>query len=218
MFITRDGIKLYYEITGSGPPLILLHGNGEDHFIFDNIIEGLGKMFTVYSLDTRGHGQSGSVKEFHYQDMADDVVHVIQTLGLERPILYGFSDGGIIGLLIAYQHPRLLSRLIASGANLEPEGLKTIFYWGFRILNFFMKDPKLQLLLTEPAITPSDLERIEIPVHIIAGKRDMVREAHTRSIAHGIANSQLRILPGETHSSYVVHCSKLLDMIKEATE
>ena len=124
MILAVGAVELFYEKQGKGRPLILLHGNGEDHHIFDESVDALAKEWTVYRPDSRGHGQSSPVREFHYQDMAEDIISMIEELQLVRPCLYGFSDGGITGLLIAAQRPDLLSGLIISGANLNPKGLK----------------------------------------------------------------------------------------------
>ena len=218
MYIKVNGTELFYEKEGSGPPLVLVHGNGEDHFIFDECAEALRGMFTVYRPDSRGHGKSSRTREMHYQAMADDLVCFIKELGLQKPVLYGFSDGGIIGLLIASQHPGLLSRLIVSGANLNPRGLKASVYCFFRLLFLFKKDPGIGMMLTEPDIDKEDLKRIQIPVWVTAGQRDMVRESHTRTIAEQIPGSRLILLKGQSHSSYVVHSTRLPQIIKEATK
>lgn len=218
MIIRLNNIELFYEKTGSGPPLILLHGNGEDHFIFDEIAARLSEKFTVYCLDTRGHGKSSRVNSFHYEDMADDVVFFIEMLHLQKPALYGFSDGGIVGLLIACTHPKLLSFMVISGANIDPLGLKSLPFLGFKLLHFFNRDPKLKLLLTEPSITEKELSRIIIPVYVTAGSRDLIKEEHTKRIARAIPGSTLKLFPGESHSSYVVHSTKLLQVIEEAAE
>lgn len=99
MFINVNNIRLYYEKHGEGNPLILLHGNEENHFIFDEAVEKLKKYYTVYTLDSRGHGQSEKVKEYHYQDMANDIKNFIKQLDLKKVTLMGSSDGAIIGLL-----------------------------------------------------------------------------------------------------------------------
>jgi pimeloyl-ACP methyl ester carboxylesterase len=87
----------------------------------------LGEKFTVYAIDSRGHGKSSRVKTLHYADMAEDIAAFIEALGLEKPMFYGFSDGGVIGLLLAINHPGLLSRLASSGANMNPESLSKGF-------------------------------------------------------------------------------------------
>ena len=74
MILAVGAVELFYEKQGKGRPLILLHGNGEDHHIFDESVDALAKEWTVYRPDSRGHGQSSPVREFHYQDMAEDIM------------------------------------------------------------------------------------------------------------------------------------------------
>lgn len=215
MEINVNHTKLYYVQSGQGQPLILLHGNGETHQIFDKLIPTLSAYFRVYAIDNRGHGKSAHVSELHYQDMANDVVDFIKELKLEKPLLYGFSDGGIIGLLIASQHPDLLDKLMISGANLNPNGLHSrdrFIYWSWHLVT---RRPELRILNTEPNITKADLQRIQIPTLVMAGEKDSVKISHTRLISEQIPNSKLLILPKETHSSYVVGSFKLLPIIRK---
>lgn len=212
-----NNIELYYEKSGVGRPLILLHGNGENHGIFDKAIPPLAEHFTVYALDSRGHGQSDVPAVYHYEDMAEDVKCFIEALGLERPILYGFSDGGIIGLLLAAKYPQLLSRMIISGANATPDGIRTGWLKLFRGINAVVKDPKMDMMLAEPHITEEMLQSIAIPTAVLAGNRDMVKRSHTEYIAAQIPGSTLRILQGEGHGSYILHSTKIAKLILEAT-
>lgn len=209
-----NGITLHYEMCGEGKPILLLHGNSEKHTIFDQIIPLLSKDFTVYAIDSRGHGKSSKVKEVHYQDMADDIVELIKELHLEKPILYGFSDGGIIGLLVASQHPELLSKLIISGANTTPDGMKRKFDVIFRGLYFLTRDCRLKMMLEEPHISNEELQKITVSTLVLAGSNDMIKDEHTKNIAANIPNSVLRILNGEGHTSYVTHKAKLYEIIK----
>jgi pimeloyl-ACP methyl ester carboxylesterase len=75
-----NGITLYYEKTGEGQPIILLHGNGEDHQIFNVLTDQLKENFSVYAIDSRGHGKSTRVRELDYRSMAEDVVEFIKIL------------------------------------------------------------------------------------------------------------------------------------------
>ena len=150
MIVHCNGIDIFYEVRGSGAPLLMLHGNGETHAIFDESASLLSRCFTIYTPDTRGHGASSPVCEYHYQDMASDAIAFIQALGLVRPILYGFSDGGITALLVAQQRPDLVSRVIVSGANACPEGLTEDFFAEIRAAEARKHDPLLSLMLTEP--------------------------------------------------------------------
>jgi len=213
MTIHVNNIDLYYEKAGSGPPLILLHGNGESHRIFRKAMGRFAGKYTVYAIDSRGHGKSGQVKELHYADMADDVAAFITALGLGKPMLYGFSDGGIIGLLLAIKHPGLLSRLAVSGANVTPDGAGKGWIRALRVGYFLTRGSKYKLMLFEPNITGEELAGIVTPTLVLAGERDIIREAHTRAIAAAIPGARLQILPGEGHASYVINSLKLCDMI-----
>ena len=215
MNITVNGINLYYEVTGSGAPLVMVHGNGETHEIFDKAVELLSGHFTCYLLDSRGHGKSQKVTEFHYDDMAEDVYQFIQALGLEHVTYYGFSDGGIIGLLLASKHPGLLEKMIVSGANTRPDAVSKTLVRVFRFLNFLHKNPLFELMLNEPHITKEQLQAIETPTLVLAGGRDLVAEEDTRYIAASIPNAALNILQGEGHASYIVHKTKVAELILE---
>ena len=213
MTIQVNDINLYYEKAGQGPPLLLLHGNGESRRIFRGAMERLGERFTVYAIDSRGHGKSSRVKELHYADMAEDVARFIEALGLEKPMLYGFSDGGIIGLLLAMKYPGLLGRLAASGANMNPQSLSKGFLRFAKAMYFITRSCKWKLMLTEPDISFEALARIVTPTLVLGGGRDIVEEAHTRAIAGAIPGARLRILPGENHGSYVINSPKLYDIV-----
>lgn len=209
MKIETPSVNLYYEKKGSGSPIILLHGNGETHHIFDGLTKFLQNKFTVYSIDTRGHGESGSVKEYHYDDMADDIYYFINKLELKQPILYGFSDGGIVGLILASKHTDLLSKLIISGANTTPNGLKENWHYFFKMIYFFTKDEKIKLMLNEPNITNEMLSKISIPVFVTSGSKDMIKMKHTKELCNKIPNTVLKIFENETHDSYVLKNNKL---------
>jgi len=213
-----NNIELHYEVSGQGQPIILLHGNGEDHHIFDVLIKQLSEKFTVYAVDSRGHGKSTQTNQLSYQLMANDIVKFIEINQIEKPILYGFSDGGIIGLLIACQYPTLLSKLIISGANSNPKALMWHWRVWFHIYYFFTCSAKMKLIMREPNITKNDLNKIEIPTLVLAGEKDLVKENDTRFIADNIKDATLNILTNENHSSYVVHSSKLYDVIKNFIE
>lgn len=121
MEITVNGARLFYIKAGQGSPVVLLHGNNQSHRIFDLLIRQLKRDHTVYALDSRGQGRSETGdRPLTYGQMARDTAAFIRLLGLRRPALYGFSDGGIVGLLLAIHHPELLSRLAVSGANAQP--------------------------------------------------------------------------------------------------
>lgn len=213
MMIHVNNVSLYYEKSGTGRPLLMLHANGHTHKGFHKAIPILAQHFTVYAIDSRGHGQSNTVLEYHYDDFVEDIKCFIHELKLERPVLYGFSDGGIVGILLAAKYPQLLSQMIISGATLAPEGTRTGWLKLFQGINAIVKDPKMTMMLKEPNITAEMLQRIIIPTTVFAGIHDMVKRSHTEYIADNIPNSKLHILQGEGHGSYVVHSKKIAKLI-----
>lgn len=211
-FQTAQG-PLYYEVTGQGKPLILLHGNGEDHSIFDKALPLLAQQFQVFSIDSRGHGQSFPVTEYHYQDMAGDIRQFIAGLSLEKPVICGFSDGGILGLLLGSQFPDLLGGVVACGVNTRPEGIKSGWLALFRLMYFFNRSPLFRLMLTEPHITPEQLSAIRCPVLITGGSKDLISRKHLQEAAAQIPGANLRILPGEGHGSYIIGSEKVAEIV-----
>ena len=208
-----NGISLYYEVCGSGPPILLVHGNGESHKIFDVVVPKLREHFTVYAVDSRCHGQSDHPAQVSYDLMASDLIAMIRTLKLEKPIFYGYSDGGILGLLIAMREPQLLGKLIVSGANLNPAGMKRTTLWLSR-LEALTGNKLARMMVREPRISPEALHLIAVPTVILAGEKDVIRPEHTRLIASHIPGSTLKILKGETHGSYIVHSEKLWPILR----
>ena len=200
-------ISLYYEKRGAGEPLVLLHGNGEDGSYFLHQMEAFSREFLVDALDTRGHGRSprGSAP-FTISQFAEDLLAFLDEQGLKRVNLLGFSDGGNIALTFALRHPERVRRLVLNGANLTPRGVKA---WvqlpivlGYQIASR-LKSPKartnaemLGLMVHEPQIPPSELAGLMMPVLVIAGTRDMIREDHTRLMAREIPGARLALIPG----------------------
>jgi len=213
MYTDTGKMTLFYEKTGSGSPLIMLHGNGEDHTIFNKAISVLNKHYTVYAVDTRGHGRSDAADELHYEDMAEDMYDFITRLSIEKPIVYGFSDGGIIALILAARHQDILSKIIVSGVNAQPNGLKTLPLLTYKISYLFSKSKRIKMMLTEPNITDDMLKKIKIPTVITAGSKDMIKQRHMQHIADCIPNSSLTVFKNELHGSYVVNSTKIAEFI-----
>ena len=200
-----NGITLHYAVFGAGAPIVLVHGNGEDHTIFRTEIEQLaGAGYQVYAPDSRGHGANEPMSEYHYTDMADDIYAFIRALGLERPALYGHSDGGIIGLLLEIRHPGTLGILAVSGTNLSPDGLIPSFVEEYTAISREHPDPLLTLMLTEPHISPESLKSIRIPVLVTAGENDLILRSETEKIAEALPQAEMVIVEKEDHGSYIV--------------
>lgn len=215
MYIDVNGVTLYYEVSGSGPAIVLVHGNAQDHRIFLETAQKLNHDYTVYLLDSRCHGKSSRVKKLGYEEMAKDVAEFTKKLDLKDPYFCGYSDGGIVGLLLGIRYPGLFKKLILCGANSHPQGMKGLWLKLFALTEKFTFDHRRSMIQTEPKITAKELGQISAPTMILAGQWDMVKEAHTRYLASNIRHSILRILPREGHGSYIVHSEKLYYIIKK---
>ena len=201
-------IELFYTKAGSGPPLLLLHGNGEDGTYFVHQVKEFFRDFTVYTIDTRGHGRSPrGTAPFTISQFADDLLAFMDEQGLKQADILGFSDGGNIALTFAMRHPDRVRRLILNGANLDPKGVKLLVQLPIVLCYHFAslsKKPKarahaelLGLMVKEPHIDSVELKKLTMPVLVIAGTKDMIRERHTRLIANRIPSARLALIPGD---------------------
>ena len=202
-------IQLHYIEQGSGQPMILLHGNGENCGYFEHQIPYFSKEYRVIAIDTRGHGQSPrGEKPFTIKQFAEDLYDFLDEKGIEKAILLGFSDGGNIAMEFALRHPEKVEKLVLNGANLFPSGVKPLYQWpieiGYRIAKLFAKKSEkakqnaemLGLMVNEPHIEPAELAALTMPVMVVAGTKDMIKEKHTRLIYKSLPNAQLAILEG----------------------
>lgn len=208
-----NDIELAYTKSGNGEPLILLHGNGEDHTIFDKLIELYSSDFTVYAIDTRGHGESGG-KEASYEIFASDLEEFIKSLNLVNPSVIGFSDGGITALISAINGVNF-KKMAILGANIFPKGLKRSVRFMYKLAYSLSHDERINMMLKEPDISPEELNRIHSEILILAGEKDMIAKKHTELIHDNIPNSTLNVLEGENHSSYVFDNEKLYSFTKD---
>ncbi len=203
-------ISLSWVEQGEGFPLVLLHGNGEDHTYFKRQMEPFARRFRVLAVETRGHGRSPrGTAPFTLEQFAEDLRDFLDQRGISRCHLLGFSDGGNIAILFALKYPGYLDRLVLNGANLNPEGLKDEVLTGFvrrwrelGALPALSEEQRrewelLDLMVTQPRIDPAALRALTMPVLVVAGEKDMIREEHTRLIAASIPGSRLEILPGD---------------------
>ena len=203
-------IQLHYIDQGQGQPLILLHGNGESCNYFEHQISCFSENYRVIAIDTRGHGQSPrGQSSFTIKQFAEDLNDFMDEKGMEKAILLGFSDGGNIALTFALKYPDRVEKMVVDGANLFPSGVKPLYQWpieiGYRIAKLFAKKSEkakqnaemLGLMVNEPHIEPSKLASLTMPVLVVAGNKDMIKESHTRLIYKSLPNAQLTILEGD---------------------
>jgi len=216
-YVSLNGVKLYYEIYGSGEPLVLLHGNGGNIQGLKYQIEYFSKEYKVIAMDCRGRGKSELGKEtLTYMQMTEDVVSLLDYLNLGSAYIIGRSDGGIIGLLLGIYYPQKVKKIAAFGANLWPG--KTALYpkeveqtirtrkqaeemleKNDKTQDWYLIKQRFSLMETQPNITVDQLKKIEAPVLVLSSDRDLILEEHTLLIYRNIPKANLCIFPGETH-------------------
>ena len=201
-----DNIKLHYTEHGSGEPLILLHGNGEDSSYFERQIAFFQNRYRVIAVDTRGHGKSPrGTAPLTLNQFADDLRAFMDELDIASAHILGFSDGANVAMLFALAHPTRVKSLVLNGGNLFPEGLTEQTrreideeYEQAVAANDEDQLELLHLMIDEPHIDPVQLSGLNMPTLVVAGTDDMIEEAHTRLIAESIPNAQLTLIEG-TH-------------------
>ena len=203
-------IEHFYIEKGTGEPLILLHGNGADSGYFRGQIDAFAGRYHVYAVDTRGHGRTprGGMP-FTIRQFAEDLLGFMDEHQIEKAHLLGFSDGANIAMVFAVRHPGRVDRLILNGANLNSSGVKRRIQipieLGYRIAKCFSgksdearrNAEMLGLMVNEPIVAPAELAGIRAKTLVIAGTRDMIKEAHTRLIAESIPDARLVFVKGD---------------------
>ncbi len=210
-----NGVSLFYAAEGSGKPVILLHGNGGSHNDLETTHRELAQAgYMVYALDSRGQGANKPLPEYHYKDMAADVYEFIKLKGLEKPAVFGFSDGGIVALQLEVMYPGTLGAIVTGGANIfVKDALIPSFAEGF--LAQPSTEPLVIMLQTEPSMTVEDMKGIGCPSLIMSGEHDLIRQEHTLLIGENIPSGRPVIIPGEDHGSYICNSPKLAPLILE---
>jgi len=219
-FANVNGIKLYYEIYGEGHPLVVLHGNGGSIKDAAPQLPDLIKKYKVIAVDSRAQGKSTDTDApLNYDIMADDISALLDELKIDSAFVWGQSDGAILGLLMAMNHPTKVSKLLAFGANIQPDSL-AVFNWGIAVFKKTInessnekKEKLMRLMLDYPNIPYSDLSKISIPVLVMAGDRDIIRPEHTLKIFQSIPKSQLCIIPGSTHAASIEQKDLFLELL-----
>ena len=197
-------VQLHFVERGSGEPLVLLHGNGEDGTYFGPQVEHFADRFRVIAVDTRGHGMSPrGTAPFTLEQFATDLADFMDELGIESAHLLGFSDGANIALLFALAHPGRVRSLVLNGGNLFPEGLTDEVrredaeaFEAAMAAGDERQLALLRLMMEEPHIDPACLAALKVPTLVVAGTDDMIEEEHTRLIAESIPNAQLAFVEG----------------------
>jgi pimeloyl-ACP methyl ester carboxylesterase len=225
--VTVNGVRLWYERWGQGSdsPVLLLHGGLANSNYFGLLIPALlARHYQVIAVDSRGHGRSTrDAKPYSYELMAQDVLALLDHLGVRRVSIVGWSDGGIVGLVLAIDHADRVDRLYAFGSNADTsgaiEGCEKDPVFAAYIARTEQEYSRLsptpdqwddfsdaigKMWATQPAFSREQLHSIQMPVAIADGEHDeCIKAEHTRYMASTIPGAQLAILPGLSHFAFL---------------
>lgn len=207
-YVKVNGIDLYYETYGSGQPLLMLHGNGGSINAFRYQIPFFEKYYRVIAVDSRLQGRSGgSPDTISYQLMASDFCTLLDSLHIDSAYVLGWSDGGIVGLIMAMNCPEKVKKLAVSGANIVPDSTALPYSDILDMKNFVEHDKTAskvdialnKMMLYQPNIPFAALKKITCPVLVMAGDHDIIKPEHTLKIFQSIPGAELCIFPDSYH-------------------
>ena len=218
-----NGVKIWYAEFGQGDPVVLLHGGLANANYWGDLVPVLAKSHQVIVMDSRGHGRSSrDGKPFGYDLMASDVLGLMDFLTIPKAAIIGWSDGAIVGLDIAIDHPDRITRLFAFAANSNPSGLKDTSQ--SPVFNRFIAragreyeelsptpdrynsflDEITKMWATQPDFTAKKLQSIKVPVWIVDGDHDeAIKRENTEFMAKEIPAAKLLIEPDVSHFSFL---------------
>ena len=197
-----NGMQMYYEVSGQGAPLVILHGAYMNIPTMGGIVGRLAETHKVYAVEFQGHGRTTDIdRPITYPNLADDVAAFMDAVGLEKADVFGYSMGSAAGLQLAIRHPEKVEKLVAASVSYDVNGMQPAMAsfipqmapemfvgtpmedeWkklapnpdGFRPLV-----EKLIALEHEPMAWEADVKALKAPVLIISGDSDVVTLEHS---------------------------------------
>lgn len=212
--IKNNDIKLYYKVIGEGFPLMMLHGNGEDHHSLLTLAQSLASDFKIYLIDSRGHGQSEGKVAKDYQEMAVDLITFMNQHDIYECHIFGYSDGGIVALKTAIIQPKKFVKIVLCGVNISPDGIEDITRKSMADAYSKNKNPLLALMLEGPIFNHDDFKKINHPTQLYFGEHDVIKTSHQQTILNLLKHASLHILASETHESYIMNNDMLANRIR----
>jgi pimeloyl-ACP methyl ester carboxylesterase len=221
-YVNAGGVRTYYEVYGEGEPLVLLHGGLATAESWVMQVPALAEGYRVYVPERRGHGRtSDAAGPITYEMMAADTAAFLDATGTGAANLVGWSDGAVVGMLVALRRPELVRKLVVIGQyfNFEgevPEFRAMIDFWGTDLPEALHEvydrvspdgpehfpvvlEKMMRMWREEPDLAFSELAGVRAPVLLMQGDDDIVKVEHSAALAATLPEAQLAVVPGSSH-------------------
>ena len=200
--VSVNGMQMYYEVSGAGEPLVVLHGAYMNIPTMGAIVPLLAKTHKVYAVELQGHGRTTDIaRPITYQNLADDVAKFMDAAGVAKADVFGYSMGAVTGLQLAIRHPARVNKLVLASGAYDVEGWQPEFKTMIPTMtpDMLVNTPlpaeyrklapnpngfpelarKLIALEKEPMAWEAEVKSIKSPVLIIAGDADVATLEHS---------------------------------------
>ena len=222
-----NGLRMYYELHGEGgTPLVLIHGGGSTIGTnFGRVLPLLSRTRRVIAVEVQAHGHTRDIdRPFTFEQDADDVAALLDSLHVPKADILGFSNGGTTALQVAIRHPAKVNRLVIASSNYRRDGMQDGF-WDFMEKGTYDDMPKpyetaylkinpsqegvhamqsrdAKRMLAFKDIPDESIKGIQSPTLVVDGDRDVVRVEHAAALSRLLPRARLAILPG-SHGEYL---------------
>lgn len=225
-YATVNGLKMYYEIHGSGYPLVLIHGGGSTiESNWGRIIPTLAKTHQVIAMELQAHGHTPDRdKPLSFEQDADDVAELLKQLKVTKADIFGFSNGASTTLEIAIRHPELVNKIVVASTMYKKAGTYPWFWDMMKTATFEqmpqgLKEAYLKINPDKDAlytmykrdvirmqnftdIKEEDIKGIKAPALIIVANQDVCTPEHGVEMMRQMQHANLLVLPGG-HGDYL---------------
>lgn len=235
-FADINGLRLYYEIHGSGRPLVLLHGGLLTiDFMFGPLLPTLAARRQVIAVELQGHGRTADTdRRMSFDRLADDVDALLARLGIEEADVFGFSLGGLVGWSLVMGHPKVVRRFVVASADYRsreatsddvPRPMPTdADFQAMRDAyaavapdpsHFNALGEKVSTMVNDTYVgwTADDLRAVQTPTLVLVGDNDFIRISDAVEAAELLPHGQLAVLPGTTHMDMTRTPERILAMV-----
>jgi pimeloyl-ACP methyl ester carboxylesterase len=235
-YASVNGLKMYYEIHGTGTPLVLIHGGGSTiQTTFGRVLLEFAKTHKVIAVEMQAHGHTSDIdRPLSFQQDADDIAELLKQLNIDKADIFGFSNGASTTLQFAIRHPEMTNKIIVASTFYKKAGAPD-WFWNMMSKPTFegmpqaYKDAFLEInpdttalhkmyerdvarMQSFPDISDEQMKSIKASAFIISGDRDVTNAEHLVEMHLLIANSRLAIIPGG-HGEYIGELTTLQDRL-----